>query len=97
MFAVDFIGRAAPHRTWSEVRHDLMAAKVEIHPLIGTPPFGATEKIAVKAAGRGKVVDRKGMVEGREAHPLDMSLRAQRSNPRTFWIASSLTPRNDVT
>jgi hypothetical protein len=47
---------------------DLMASQVEVDPMLCASPFGATEKLAVKAAGGSKVVDREGEVKGLKAH-----------------------------
>ena len=47
---------------------DLVAVEIEIDPMLGASAFGAAEQLAVEAARRGEVIDRKGEVEGRQAH-----------------------------
>ena len=47
---------------------DLVAVEIEIDPMVGAAAFGAAEQFAVEAPRGGKVVDRKGEVEGRKAH-----------------------------
>jgi hypothetical protein len=47
---------------------DLVPVEIEIDPMVRAAAFGAAEQFAVEAPSGGKVVDRKGMVEGRKAH-----------------------------
>ena len=55
-----------------QMRDDLMAVQVEIDPLLGAAAFRAAEQLAVEAARGGKIVDREGEVEGRQAHALSL-------------------------
>jgi len=50
------------------VSHELMAVQVEIDPVIGAASFRAAKQLPIEAARRGKVVDRKGEVEGWQGH-----------------------------
>jgi hypothetical protein len=46
------------------VRHDLVAVKIEVHPIGTAAPFWATEYAAVKGAGGFKIGNREGQVKG---------------------------------
>ena len=35
--------------------YDLMTEEIEIHPLRARAPFGATEQVAIKGSGLGKI------------------------------------------
>jgi hypothetical protein len=50
------------------MRDDLMAVEIEVDPMVRAPALGAAEKLAVEATRGGEIVDRKGEVEGRQAH-----------------------------
>ena len=41
-----------------EVRHELVAEEIEVHPLIAAAAFRAAEQLAVEAARRAKIVNR---------------------------------------
>jgi hypothetical protein len=71
---------------------ELVAEEIEIDPMRRASPLRAPEQLAVETARGGNVVDGECEVERRKGHLSDMSLRAQRSNPAVFWIASSLRP-----
>ena len=57
---------------------DLVAEEIEIDPMLSASTFAAAEQFAVKVAGGGKVVDRKGKVERRHGHERPMSLLGSR-------------------
>jgi hypothetical protein len=71
------------------VSDDLMTVEVEIDPLVRASALGTAEQLAVKAASRGKVIDRESEMERREAHEFDMSSPASRRNA----AFSGLRPR----
>jgi hypothetical protein len=48
------------------VADHLVAKEIEVDPLLRAAPLRATEKLAVKLPGRGKIVDRDREVEGSE-------------------------------
>jgi hypothetical protein len=49
-----------------EVRNDLMAVEIEVHPLRRTAAFRAAEQLAVKRAGCREAVDGKRQMERRQ-------------------------------
>ena len=56
------------------MRDDLVAVKIEIDPRISTPPLRATERPAIESARGSKIVDRKGEMEGAQAHMVNNTL-----------------------
>jgi hypothetical protein len=44
--------------------HDLMAIEVKVHPLIRATSLRAAQKAPIKASGLGKIINRKGEMEG---------------------------------
>ena len=54
------------------MRDDLVAAKVEIDPMLSASSFGAAQKSAVEAAGRLEVIDGKGQMERLKDHSASM-------------------------
>jgi len=44
--------------------------EVEVDPLLRAAPFATAEKLAVEAPRGGEIVDRKGKMEGRQAHAI---------------------------
>jgi hypothetical protein len=63
------------------MRDDLVAAQVEIDPVVGASSLGAAEQFDVEPPRSGNVVDRKGVMERRKAHVSALSFPAKRSNP----------------
>jgi hypothetical protein len=51
-----------------QVRDQLVAEEVEIHPLVRTTPFRATENAAVEFARRGEVMNGNREMKGLEHH-----------------------------
>ena len=70
ILAVDPIARAFRRRFGCEMRNELMAVEVEIHPAISAAPFRAAKQPAIESPCRGKVVHRKGQMEGGKRHEL---------------------------
>src|SRR4051794_25421242 len=68
MFAIDGVFRVPGRRIGSEMRDDLMSVEVEIDPMLCASAFRASQQPAVEGSRRGKVVDREGEMEGRNAH-----------------------------
>jgi hypothetical protein len=55
------------------MRDDLVAAKIEVDPLLGTSSFGAAQEFAVKAARGIEIVDWEGEVKRRKAHSVGLT------------------------
>jgi hypothetical protein len=51
-----------------QMRHDLMPLQIEVDPSIRTAPFGAAQHPAIESARGGKIMDRKGEMEGLKRH-----------------------------
>ena len=66
--AVNGAGAGGGALAGREMGDDLMAVKIEIHPVVRTAPLGAAEQAAIEGAGGGKVVHREGEMEGGEGH-----------------------------
>jgi len=45
-----------------------MSIEIEIDPMVGAAPFGASEEVAVKAPRSAQIVDREGKMERRQCH-----------------------------
>jgi hypothetical protein len=68
ILAIDGVRQSSALGVRREMGDDLMTIEIEIDPVVGAPPFGAAEQLAVEAARSGKIVDGKGEVEGRKDH-----------------------------
>jgi hypothetical protein len=61
--AINFaFGGFGVHRG-AQMRDDLMAVKIEVHPIWAAAPFRAAEQIAIKGAGLVEISDGKGEVK----------------------------------
>jgi hypothetical protein len=68
---IDLVFAAMPVASSSaviQVRDDLVPVHVEVDPIVRASAFGTAKKVAVEAAGGGKIVDGKGKMEGRKGH-----------------------------
>ena len=63
-----------------------MPVQVEVDPGVRTPPLRTPQNAPVKRPRRGEVVDRKGEVEGRQAHP---AIIAERDGEGTSAVGES--------
>ena len=63
--AVYIVRRYSVSLHWRQMRHDLVAMKIEVHPVVAGASFRAAEQIAVERAGVGQGCHREGEVEGR--------------------------------
>ena len=69
---------------------DLVAAKIEIDPMISAAPFGTAEDLAVKMPGGGQIVDRKSEMKRGKAHRRSHVIASVATQSSGLWIASSL-------
>jgi hypothetical protein len=58
------------------MRDVLVAMEVEIDPFFRASSLRTAQQLTVKAPRGGKIIDRKGEMEGRQGHSRGMSLRA---------------------
>ena len=58
------IARTPAHGTGREMSDDLVAAQVEVDPLLRAASLGTAEQLAVEAPRFGEIVHRKGEMEG---------------------------------
>jgi len=60
-----------------------MAVEIEVDPFLRGSALGAAEELAIKAACRAEIVDRKGEMERRQAHGAHLNQTGLRSNQGT--------------
>ena len=65
---------------------DLVPVEVEIDPLLGAPSLRAAEQLTIEATRGSEIVDRKGKMERRQAHPA--ALQAGRRFVEAFVSAA---------
>jgi hypothetical protein len=62
--AIDFVGLSGATKLRREMGDDLVPVKVKIDPFGARPAFRTAQKLPVKTARGGKVMDRKGKMKG---------------------------------
>src|SRR5581483_8182219 len=70
ILSVHLVGRRLPARL-TQVRHDLVAVEVEVHPLRRGAPFRTTEQVAIETARLGQVAHGKSEMKARYRHVLE--------------------------
>lgn len=63
IMSIDRIGRSHRARIGVEMRHDLMAIKIKIDPMLRTAPLATAQHTPVKGAGGIKIMNGKGKVK----------------------------------